>query len=194
MTPYEHWNTSKYLLLSAMIMYRQKGVGNKTKRAFKCYFVGYDEQSEAYRCYDRVAEKVVFSRDVRFVISNGVSMGKRGQGANEFSEQGHTSQCSGISFDSLSNNNNNNLDLHPKQETLIELIEKNQNNNEIAQPVQENQPAELRRSTRSNFGRPAVRKLISFRTSSQIQSSVMWNQRRMRKRLRVIKRNIGSKQ
>ena len=30
-------------------------------------FLGYDDESKAYRCYDPVKEKLVISRDVRFV-------------------------------------------------------------------------------------------------------------------------------
>lgn len=39
-------------------------------KSFQAVLVGYDEQSKGYRCYNPKTERVVISRDVRFVINN----------------------------------------------------------------------------------------------------------------------------
>ena len=37
------------------------------KKGHKCIFVGYSEDTKAYKLYDHVARKVIISRDVQFV-------------------------------------------------------------------------------------------------------------------------------
>ena len=37
------------------------------KKGHKCIFVGYSEDTKAYKLYDHVASKVIISRDVQFV-------------------------------------------------------------------------------------------------------------------------------
>lgn len=110
LTPYEHWNKAKPGILHFQIFGSKCYVHVPTEKRRKwddtdmqMLFVGYDEQSKAYRCYDPVTRKVVVIRDVRFVKLNGNSMFK-----HNFGDQSHMSQSSEISFDSHSNNNNNN--------------------------------------------------------------------------------------
>jgi hypothetical protein len=35
-------------------------------KSHKCLFVGYSEESKAYKCYDPQAQKILISKDVRF--------------------------------------------------------------------------------------------------------------------------------
>lgn len=72
-TPFELWNDKKSDVKHLRIFgSRYFVVIPKEKRkkldntAIEMHLVGYDEQSKAYRCYNKSTKKVVISRDVRF--------------------------------------------------------------------------------------------------------------------------------
>lgn len=72
-TPYERWNGTKPGINEFQIFGSKCFVHIPSERrkkldnvAIEMIFLGYDEQSKAYRCYDTNTRKVIISRDVRF--------------------------------------------------------------------------------------------------------------------------------
>lgn len=72
-TPFERWNGQKpslknfHIFGSKCFVYVPKEKRRKLDNtAIEMKFLGYDNYSKAYRCYDPVAKKVVISRDVQF--------------------------------------------------------------------------------------------------------------------------------
>lgn len=76
-TPEERW-TKRKPDLSMLKVFGCKAMAHIPKvqrsklapKAVECIFVGYSEQSKAYRLYDKKARKVIMSRDVTFIESS----------------------------------------------------------------------------------------------------------------------------
>lgn len=73
-TPYELWNGNKPRLDKCAVFGSRCYVHVPTEKRRKLdntgkemIFVGYDENSKAYRCFDRTDRKLVISRDVKFI-------------------------------------------------------------------------------------------------------------------------------
>lgn len=73
-TPYEKWNNKKPQVKHCVRFGSKCFVHIPTEKrrklentATEMIFVGYDEQSKAYRCFDRTKNKLVISRDVKFM-------------------------------------------------------------------------------------------------------------------------------
>lgn len=76
-TPYERWNGLKAKVKHLQIFRLKCFVHIPTEKrrkldnvAKQMIFVGYDENSKGYRCYDPVQRKITISRDVRFANVN----------------------------------------------------------------------------------------------------------------------------
>lgn len=73
-TPYELWNNkkpgTKHLKIFGTKCFVHTPVEKRKKldnTAEEMIFIGYDNNSKAYRCYDLVSKRVIISRDVKFV-------------------------------------------------------------------------------------------------------------------------------
>lgn len=75
LTPYELWNGEKPSVKNFRVFGSKCFVHVPPQKRQKLdntgiemIFLGYDEQSKAYRCYNSVSRKVIISRDVRFTV------------------------------------------------------------------------------------------------------------------------------
>ena len=168
-TPYEGWTGCKpninHFRIFGLKCYvhipseKRRKMDSTAKQAI---FVGYDEQSKAYRCYDLSSRRVVVSRDVRFADCVGMKTTETPFIAEHFEEPNPEKASVPVEFDFGFKSTYEVIESQDtEQETEQQLCETEHqecDDNEIM--VQENildhqeETVTLRRSERSNKGVP----------------------------------------
>lgn len=161
LTPYELWNgikpgiSSFHIFGSKCFVHVQSAKRGKLDNvATEMIFLGYDENSKAYRCYNTSTYKVVISRDVRFgtAAKQGneimIDLGERQKTSHDEERRDENATLQG---EKLKNDHEDSIDVYDsaEDEMATEVHESEEHDNQV-QPVQ-------RVSRRASKGIPAKR-------------------------------------
>lgn len=172
LTPYERWNGVKPGINSFQIFGSKCFVhvsaakrGKLDNVAVEMIFLGYDENSKAYRCYNAATKKVVVSRDVRFGSKT----------VNEISiDLGQTSNTTKVDDSSVQEelaNAHEEIETDP-EDSINEFVDAEE---EFSTHEEENQPA-VRVSQRVNKGIPRKRLIEEMHMVKEISEPKNYNE------------------
>lgn len=166
-TPFEMWNKKKPAVAHC-VPFGSKcyvHIPNEKRRkldntATQMVFVGYDENSKAYRCFDRSANKLVISRDVKFIDTVEISISKKEKPKKRELSLDDQSE-NDVEFDSICDNS--------EEDSSGDIFIEEQPDSSGDTSIEEQPVFERRVSQRTTKGKPPKRYIDEINTVHEIQ-------------------------